>query len=123
MNMTTFQDIIELAYDLKSTLEQQPEIKQLEGLNSQLNHHQHLLMMTDCFHSLQEDYARLWELYGDDHPQLLEVQKQLHQQKLQIDGHSLVRDYLRAFGQVRILYRSIQAEIFDPFHTPIKGCI
>jgi cell fate (sporulation/competence/biofilm development) regulator YlbF (YheA/YmcA/DUF963 family) len=123
MVMTTFHDIVQLAYDLKESLEQQPEVVELEQYNTQLNHHQNLLMMTDRFHALQEDYTRLWEIHGDDHPQLLEVQKQLHQQKIQIDAHPLVRDYLKAYGQVRTLYRFIQNEIFDPFHTPIKGCI
>jgi cell fate (sporulation/competence/biofilm development) regulator YlbF (YheA/YmcA/DUF963 family) len=119
----SFQDIISLAYDLKDILEQEPVVVHLEALNQQLNEHQSLLMMTDRFHALQEDYTRLWELYGDDHPQLMEVQKQLHQQKIMIDAHPLVREYLKAYGQVRILYRSIQTEVFDPFHTPIKGCL
>jgi cell fate (sporulation/competence/biofilm development) regulator YlbF (YheA/YmcA/DUF963 family) len=79
--------------------------------------------LTERFRALQEDYQRLWELYGDDHGQLIDVQKQLHQLKLQIDSHPLIREYLRAYGNVRRLYQSLQLQIFQPFHTPIKGCL
>ena len=121
--MTTFQEIIDHAYALKECIEHDVRVLELEKLNAQLNQHQELLLLTDRFHALQEDYQRLWELYGDEHPQLLDVQKHLHQLKLQIDQHTLVREYLRAYGHVRQLYQSLQMQIFQPFHTPIKGCI
>ena len=121
--MTTFLEIIEYAYALKETIEHDPRVLELERLNAELNQHQELYLLTDRFHALQEDYQRLWELYGDDHPQLLTVQKHLHQLKLQIDQHALVREYLRAYAHVRQLYQSLQMQIFQPFHTPIKGCI
>ena len=54
--MTTFQEIIDHAYALKETIEHDARVVELEKLNSQLNQHQELLLLTDRFHALQEDY-------------------------------------------------------------------
>lgn len=121
--MNGFQDIIALAYDLKTTLEQEPCVVRLESLNQALNKEQELLRLSEEFHALQLDYERLWELYGDEHPQLLSVQKKLHQLKLTIDTHPLVKTYLEAYRDVRHLYQRLQKDLFTPFHTPIKGCL
>jgi hypothetical protein len=53
---------------------------------------------------------------------LLRARAERHQVKIQVDSHPLVRDYLKAYGQVRELYSKIQLEVFAPFKSHPPGC-
>jgi cell fate (sporulation/competence/biofilm development) regulator YlbF (YheA/YmcA/DUF963 family) len=118
----SYAEIIALAHDLKSVLEADERVQSLTVLDQQLNQHQTLLNLTETYQRAQANYQSMWESYGDDSPHLLRARAELHQAKTLVDSHPLVRDYLKAYGLVRVLYTQIQQRIFAPFKAHPPGC-
>ena len=118
----SYAEIIALAQALKETVEADERVRHLNTLDQQLNQHQTLLALSETYQRAQANYQAMWESYGDDSPHVLRARAELHQVKLQVDSHPLVRDYLKAYGQVRVLYQLIQEKIFAPFKSHPPGC-
>jgi cell fate (sporulation/competence/biofilm development) regulator YlbF (YheA/YmcA/DUF963 family) len=118
----TYAEIIALSYQLKEQLEHDPRVLRLTELDAALNQNQTLLQLTETYQQAQANYQSMWESYGDDSPHVLRARATLHQVKTQVDSHPLVREYLQAYGQVRMLYQVIQQKIFSPFKSHPPGC-
>jgi cell fate (sporulation/competence/biofilm development) regulator YlbF (YheA/YmcA/DUF963 family) len=118
----TYAEIISLALTLKEELEADDRVKRLNQLDAALNQDQSLIQLTEKYHQAQANYQAMWESYGDDSPHLLRARAELHQVKTQVDTNPLVRDYLKAYGQVREIYQRIQQTIFLPFKSHPPGC-
>jgi cell fate (sporulation/competence/biofilm development) regulator YlbF (YheA/YmcA/DUF963 family) len=118
----SYADIIALAHELKSVLEADERVLHLNILDQQLNQQQSLLQLTETYQRAQANYQSMWESYGDDSPHLLRARAELHQAKTMVDSHPLVKDYLKAYGLVRVLYQHIQQKIFAPFKAHPPGC-
>ena len=118
----SYAEIITLAQNLKDSLESDERVSLLNQLDQALNQNQTLLLLTETYQRAQINYQSMWESFGDDSPQLLRARAELHQVKIQVDSHPLVRDYLKAYGQVRELYSKIQQEVFAPFKSHPPGC-
>lgn len=118
----SYSEIIALAQALKDTLEADERVKDLMQLDSQLNQQQTLLALTETYQRAQANYQAMWESYGDESPYVLRARAELHQVKLQVDSHPLVKAYLKAYGQVRLIYQTIQEKIFAPFKSHPPGC-
>lgn len=118
----SYAELITLAHQLKETLEEDHRVVLLNQLDQQLNQNQTLLALSESYQRAQANYQAMWESYGDDSPHLLRARAELHQVKLQVDSHPLVRDYLKTYGQVREIYQTIQHKIFAPFKSHPPGC-
>lgn len=118
----SYAEIITLAQNLKDHLESDERVLKLNELDQALNQNQTLLLLTETYQRSQNNYQSMWESFGDDSPQLLRARAELHQVKIQVDSHPLVRDYLKAYGQVRELYSKIQLEVFALFKSHPPGC-
>jgi hypothetical protein len=118
----SYAELITLARDLKETLEQDQRVVLLNQLDHLLNQNQTLLALSETYQRAQANYQSMWESYGDESPHLLRARAELHQVKVQVDSHPLVRDYLKAYGQVREIYQTIQQKIFTPFKSHPPGC-
>ena len=121
MNMS-YAEVITLAQQLKETLEADSRVVLLTDLDQKLNQNQHLLMLTEQYQNAQKNYQSMWESYGDESPHLLRARSELHQVKILVDTNPLVRDYLKAYGQVREIYQTIQQKVFSPFKSHPPGC-
>jgi cell fate (sporulation/competence/biofilm development) regulator YlbF (YheA/YmcA/DUF963 family) len=118
----SYAEIITLAQNVKDDLESDERVLKLNELDKALNQNQTLLLLTETYQRAQNNYQSMWESFGDDSPQLLRARSELHQVKIQVDSHPLVRDYLKAYGLVRVLYTQIQQRIFAPFKAHPPGC-
>lgn len=115
-------EVITLAQKLKATIESDSRVELLNHYDEQLNRNQTLLSLVESYQFAQKNYQSMWESFGDDSPHLLRARAELHQVKTQVDSHPLVRDYLKAYGQVRELYQIIQQKVFSPFKSHPPGC-
>ncbi|MEY3431873.1 MAG: hypothetical protein RIS53_771 [Bacillota bacterium] len=118
----SYAELITLARELKEALENNEHVVLLNQLDQQLNQNQTLLTLSESYQRAQINYQAMWESYGDESPHLLRARAELHQVKIQVDSHPLVRDYLKTYGQVREIYQSIQQKIFTPFKSHPPGC-
>lgn len=118
----SYAELITLARELKEILEQEQKVVLLNQLDLLLTQNQPLLILSESYQRAQANYQSMWESYGDDSPHVLRARSELHQVKIQVDSHPLVRDYLKAYGQVREIYQLIQQKIFTPFKSHPPGC-
>ena len=118
----SYAELITLARELKETLEQDQRVVLLNQLDQLLNQNQTLLTLSETYQRAQANYQSMWESFGDESSHLLRARAELHQVKIQVDSHPLVRDYLKSYGQVREIYQMIQQKIFTPFKSHPPGC-
>ena len=102
-------DIYTLAYELKELLEADQRIKDL-------NKKEEAMKNSEEVKALVEKKEQVVSLYIDSP----EGQKLLHQSKLELDNHPLVRDYLDAYIKVRDLYFEINDILFSGLNTHLK---
>ena len=102
-------DIYTLAYELKELLEADQRIKVL-------NKKEEAMKNSEEVKALVEKKEQVVSLYIDSP----EGQKLLHQSKLELDNHPLVRDYLDAYIKVRDLYFEINDILFSGLNTRLK---
>ena len=53
--------------------------------------------------------------YAENTSEVKEAQKHLFQAKSELEKHPLIREYLIAYREVRILYEEINDALFNPF--------
>ena len=102
-------DIYTLAYELKELLEADQRIKDL-------NKKEEAMKNSEEVKALVEKKEQAVSLYIDSP----KGQKLLHQSKLELDNHPLVRDYLDAYIKVRDLYFEINDILFSGLNTRLK---
>ena len=103
-------DIYTLAYELKELLESDPRIKDL-------NEKEEAMKNSDEVKALVDKKERAISLYSVSSEQ---GQKVLHQSKLELDSHPLVRAYLDAYSKVRDLYFEINDILFSGLNIHLK---
>ena len=108
---------MQLAYDLAEELKRDPRITALQSFELKLNQDNEVKRLSQTMH----DCALLYEASRDDKSKLQEAQRKLHEAKLALDSHPLVKEYYRIYRPVRELYESIQDQLFTPFNLHICG--
>lgn len=103
-------DIYTLAYELKELLDSDQRIKDL-------NKKEEAMKNSEEVKALVEKKEQAVSLYVSSSK---EGQKMLHQSKLELDSHPLVRDYLDAYIKVRDLYFEINDILFSSLNAHLK---
>ena len=105
-------DIYTLAYELKELLDVDERIKDLDQKEEAMK-------KSGEVKALVEKKEQAVSLYTNSSK---EGQKALHQSKLALDNHPLVRAYLDAYIKVRDLYFEINDILFSGLNTRLKEC-
>lgn len=103
-------DIYTLAYELKELLESDPRIKDLNEKEEVMKNSNEVKALVDK----KEQAVSLYSVSSE------QGQKVLHQSKLELDSHPLVRAYLDAYSKVRDLYFEINDILFSGLNTHLK---
>ena len=103
-------DIYTLAYELKELLESDPRIEDLNEKEEAMKNSNEVKALADK----KEQAVSLYSVSSE------QGQKVLHQSKLELDSHPLVRAYLDAYSKVRDLYFEINDILFSGLSTHLK---
>ena len=103
-------DIYTLAYELKELLESDQRIKDL-------NEKEEVMKNSDEVKALVNKKEQAISLYSVSSER---GQKALHQSKLELDNHPLVRAYLDAYSKVRDLYFEMNDILFSGLNAHLK---
>ena len=110
-------DIYTLAYELKDLLESDQRIKDLDEKEEAMKNDEEVKFLVN-----KKDLAT--SLYTYSLNKMVEPSKEeqkiLHQSKLELDSHPLVRAYLDAYSKVRDLYFEINDILFSGLNTHLK---
>ena len=66
------------------------------------------------------NYSDALNHFADDSKEVIKARKELHEKKLALDTHPLVREYLDAYKEVRDLYIQMNALLFDGLNIKLK---
>ncbi len=112
-----FIEVIRLAEQLNESIKADPRYQTLLALERDMDSNDEVAALADAMRQSAID----WESIPEGGLRRDEAQKRLHQAKLALDCHPLVRRYYEAYGAVRVLYDTIQKEIFTPFNLHVCG--
>lgn len=110
------QNLLEKVINLKEEINNSPEVKELNRLNSLLENDEEVMKLCyrkDCAVTKYEDALKH---FGENSDEAIQAQKELHQAKLELDSNELVKKYNEQFKIVRKIYDKINEEIFNPFN-------
>ncbi len=108
-------DIYLKAENLKELLEKDPRIMKLNELEKKMDEDEEVMALAYKKDMAAVKYSDALNHYKKDSKEAEEALKKLHQAKLELDNHPLVKEYLRAFKQVRELYDEINEILFKSF--------
>ena len=112
--------IYNLASSLSSSLEHEPDVVLLNKLEQELNDSYEVYALSNKKDDALETYTRLKEVYGENHPEVINALKQLKAAKENLNNHPLVKQYLEVYSRVRDLYMEIDNILFSDYKR--GGC-
>ena len=113
-------DIYQVAYELKDLLAQDERIKRLVILEEKMNNDNEVIALAYQKDMAVSKYSDALNHFSEDSEEVKKAQKELHEKKLALDTHPLVREYLDAYKEVRDLYIQMNGLLFDGLNLKLK---
>lgn len=107
------QEIYELANRLKKEIDSDERIIVLNSLENQLNDSEVIMKLAYRKDIAVDKYNDMLRIYKDDSEEVINARKELATAKKELEENDLVRQYLKAYQQVRILYQNINETLFS----------
>lgn len=111
-------DIYTIAYELKDLFASDSRINDLNEKEKLMKENEEVLALVKKKDLAVMQYENSLKISAKDNK---EEQKALHQSKLELDNHPVVRAYLDAYVKVRDLYFAINDILFAGLNMHMKG--
>lgn len=115
-------DIYSLSYELKDLLTNDPRIIRLNELEKKMNEDEEVMALAYQKDLAVSSYSDALNHFAKDSEEVKKAQHDLHLKKEALDNHPLVREYLKAYSEVRDLCLSINDILFSNLNLNMKGC-
>ena len=115
-------DIYSLSYELKDLLTNDPRIIRLNELEKKMNEDEEVMALAYQKDLAVSSYSDALNHFAKDSEEVKKAQHDLHLKKEALDNHPLVREYLKAYSEVRDLYLNINDILFSNLNLNMKGC-
>ena len=113
-------DIYNLAYELKELLSNDERIKKLDSLEEKMNNDDNVISLAYQKDMACLNYSDTLNHFSDSSTEANNARRELYEQKLALDTNEVVRDYLKAYSEVRDLYNEINAILFNGLSLKLK---
>lgn len=107
--------LIESLSKLKDAIKNDPRVLKLEELDKQLNNDEEVMKLAYKKDMALLAYEDALKNFKEGSKEVSEAQKSLHKAKLDLDNHSLVKQYNEAYKEVRHIYDMINEQLFNDF--------
>lgn len=115
-------DIYTLSIELSDLLKNDERILLLNKLEKEMNENEEVMLLAYQKDVAVSHYSDALNHFAKDSEEIKKAQKELHNKKEQLDNHPLVREYLKAYSQVRDLYFALNDILFSNLNPKIKEC-
>lgn len=115
-------DIYSLSYELKDLLINDPRIIRLNELEKKMNESEEVMALAYQKDVAVSEYSDALNHFARDSEEVKKAQHNLHIKKEALDKHPLVKDYLKAYSEVRDLYYQLNDMLFSNLNLNMKGC-
>ena len=110
-------DIYSKVNQLKDDINSDPRVVLLEQLEKEMNENEEVMRLSYAKDMAAVNYSDTLNHFSEDSKEAKEAMNKLHEAKLALDNHPLVRKYLSAYKEVRELYENINKILFSDFST------
>ena len=104
-----------LAKEINEELTNHPDVILLNKLEKELNDSFEVYTLSNKKDDALEKYISNKEAYGENSPEAEKSMKELSSAKEELNNHPLVKQYLKAYADVRDLYLQINEVLFSNF--------
>lgn len=108
-------DIYLKAENLKELLSKDPRIIKLNELEKKMNEDEEVMSLAYKKDMASVNYSDILNHFSKDSKEAQKALKELHEAKLNLDNHPLVKEYMKAYIEVRELYEEINKILFANF--------
>ena len=109
------EEIYQKAELLKEMLENDPRVIRLNDAEKKMDESDEVMALAYKKDMAAIKYSDTLNHFKEDSKEAQEALKELHQAKYDLDSHPLVKDYLKAYKEVRELYDEINKILFSSF--------
>lgn len=110
-------DIYQKASEFKEQLQSDPRVVLLDKLEKEMNDNEEVMALAFKKDMMAIKYSDTLSHFSNDSDEAKEALKELSKAKEELNNHPLVKEYLKAYGDVRDLYMEINKVLFSDF-TP-----
>lgn len=115
-------DIYSLSYELKDLLTNDPRIIRLNELEKKMNASEEVMALAYQKDLAVTDYSDALNHFAKDSEEVKKAQHNLHLKKEALDNHPIVKEYLKAYSEVRDLFYQLNEILFSNLNLDMKGC-
>lgn len=113
-------DIYNVAYSLKELLDNDERVILLDELEKKMNENEEVMALAYQKDLAVNEYSDALNHFSSDSEEVKKAQHNLFIKKEALDNHPLVRDYLKAYSEVRDLYYQVNEILFNNLSLHMK---
>ena len=114
------QDIYSLSYELKELLSQDERVLLLDKLEKEMNANEEVMALAYQKDLAISNLSDAINHFGENSEEAKKAQHELFLKKETLDNHPLVREYLKAYQEVRELYFNLNDILFSNLQLHMK---
>lgn len=113
--------ISKLTYQLKENLIRDERMILLDKLEKEMNECDEVMALAYQKDMALDKYNDMLRLFKDDSEEVITSRRELSDAKKKLEEHPLVRKYLKAYQDVRLLYEHINDTLFSYLNRNMCG--
>lgn len=105
--------IVTLSYELKELLSNDERVVLLNKLEEGMNNNEEVMRLAYIKDNKADAYETALRFFSEDSEEVKTARNALYIAKKELDEHPLVREYLKAYSEVRNLYLQMNEKLFS----------
>ena len=114
-NVSMDEKIFSLTDELKKEMDNDPRFLKLQEAEERMNNDEEVMRLAYQKDLKSDKYNDLLKIYDDNHPLVVAARKELVEAKTNLESHPLVKDYLKAYAEVKMLLYKVNDILFGDF--------
>lgn len=114
------QKIYDLVNELNESISSCSKITFLNKIEALMENDKEVILLVREKEKCETKYNDLLKIYPKENEYIINARKQLYLAKEKLDDHPIVKQYLKAYQEVRKMYHELNKTIFDGIQ--IIGC-
>lgn len=100
---------------LKEAIENDPRVKKLNELEERINNDETVMGLSYKKDNASREYEDALRFFKDGSEEVKKAQQALYKAKYELDTNPLVKEYSKAYKEVRLLYDELNNMLFKDF--------
>ena len=114
-NVSMDEKIFSLTDELKKEMDNDPRFLKLQEIEEKMNNDEEVMRLAYQKDLKSDRYNDLLKIYDDKHPLVVSARKELVEAKTNLESHPLVKEYLKAYAEVKMLLYKVNDILFGDF--------